>query len=121
VDTLIDPPRLTADPGGDARSGAPHPGAARLAIHYGVFTLSVLMAAAGLGLALPNITEDGLAAVAWIGLALFVVGTITTGWAAPRALRAVRRRWWLLVLPLLGVTSYFLTWAVSHADFSALS
>lgn len=90
------------------------PVAVRLVLAYGAFVVAVIVAAVGTGLALPHLSKGGLSLVAWFGLALLVGGLLATGWAAISALSGVRRRWWVLVLPLLLVTAYVAMWTVGQ-------
>jgi pimeloyl-ACP methyl ester carboxylesterase len=80
-----------------------------------MFTGAVIVTAAGLGLLLPHLGEEGLDTEAWIGLGLFVTGVVAIGYAGPGAMTVVRRRWWLLLLPLLLVISCIAMWTVGQA------
>ena len=107
------PPR----PGGTDKRRA---GTGRLVLLYAVFAVAITLVAAGLGLLLPHLSKQGMVAESWLGLGLVVAGLLVVGWSVPRALAGVRRRWWLLALPLILVTTYLALWTVGQGVAASL-
>lgn len=84
------------------------------------YLVSVVMLAAGLGLALPRFAKEDGGPVAWLGLLALVAGGASALWLAWRILRGSRRRWWLLTLPSLLVVAYLSLWTVAQGVVAGL-
>ncbi len=84
------------------------------------FAVAVTVAAAGLGLGVPHLGNDGLSPTTWSGLALACIGVVAAAWAARRLLSGVRRRWWVLWLPVVLVTTYLAIWTVGQGVAASL-
>ncbi len=76
--------------------------------------LGVAALAAGLGIALPRLSEEGPAPTAVVGVVLTAAGAVAAAVAAWHLLSGVRRRWWVLWLPVLLVTTYVGLWSVTQ-------
>ena len=114
--TLVHRPHPEVDSAAAAGGGGRRrAGAGRLVALCAVFVVAVTFVAAGIGLAIPHLSKEGLVPEAWLGLGLLALGVVAIGWAVPRAMFGVRRRWWLLLLPLLLVTTYVALWTVGQA------
>ena len=93
--TSADPTTTTTRRSGPShRPVAAHGRPGGLVLLYAVYALAIAVAAAGVGLAVPRLGEQGMVTGAWVGLGLVAGGLAVSGWAAWRALHAVRRRWW---------------------------
>ncbi len=90
------------------------------AARFAGFVLAVLTASTGLGLGIPHLYEEGLVPLTWLGLVLLAGGTAGAAWAATRLLSGVRRRWWVVWLPLLLVTAYVGVWSVGQGVAAGL-
>jgi pimeloyl-ACP methyl ester carboxylesterase len=106
----------------------PDPAAARrrdshaVLAHAAAFVLGVVTLSVGAGLGPRHAAKEGLVAATVVGFVLLGAGTALAGWAAVGVLRRLRRRWWLLAVPLMLVTTYLFLWTVGQAvvaDFPA--
>ena len=87
-----------------------HRGAWGLLVAFGLLAL-----AAGVGLGPRHYAEEGLTPVAVTGLVLLVVGVGLAAWGTFGVLARTRRRWWVLVLPLVLVATYLSLWTLGQA------
>jgi dienelactone hydrolase len=75
-----------------------------------VTTLSV-----GAGLGPRHAAKEGPVLGTVLGFALLGVGTVLALWAAGWLLRRLRRRWWLVAVPLMLLATYLSLWTVGQA------
>lgn len=87
-------------------------GAGRAVAASLVFLVGVLVLAVGAGLGPRHLAKEGATATAVLGLVLLGLGAVLALVAAVRLLRGMRRRWWLLAVPLLLVVTYLVVWPV---------
>lgn len=113
--TQIDPARQVETGGPHCSPAARHTGPGRSLLGYAAFALSVTVASVGAGLGVPRLSNEGMVTAAWLGLGLLVTGLALAAWSGWRLLTGVRRRWWLLLLPLLLATAYVAVWTVGQA------
>lgn len=85
-----------------------------------VFAGGVVVASAGLGLAVPHLRKEGVGAVGILGVLLLAVGCLAAVRAARGVLVRSRRRWWVLSIPLLLVTVYLGAWTVGQGVAAGL-
>jgi hypothetical protein len=76
----------------------------------GALVVGLVALAVGVGLGPRHAAKEGLGTTAMLGLALAAAGALAVVWAAVRILRAVRRRWWAALVPLLLVATYLTLW-----------
>ncbi len=84
------------------------------------FAVGLMLVAAGLGLALPHLTKEAGAVEGWLGAVLLVTGAWLLARSAHRLLRGVRRRWWVLLIPLMLLTTYLGVWTVGQGVAASL-
>jgi pimeloyl-ACP methyl ester carboxylesterase len=92
----------------------------RLLVAGAAFLFAVVTASAGLGLALPHLTKEGAGGIALFGIAALAAGGLVAAWCGWRILSGLRRRWWLLALPVLLITTYLALWTVGQGVAAAV-
>ena len=80
---------------------------------------AVVVLAAGVGLGVPHLGKDSGGLAAWVGVVLMVAGGAIAAGALWRLLRGLRKRWALLVVPLLVVVAYLGLWTVGQGVAAA--
>lgn len=83
------------------------------------FLLGTILLAVGVGLGPSHAGREGLTVATVVGLASLVVGLVLMVLTAWRLLASTRRRWWLLLVPLMLVTTYLALWTVGQAVFAS--
>jgi uncharacterized protein len=78
------------------------------------------MLAVGVGLGLPHLAKEGWGWTTVLGLSLVLLGLVAAVWSAWRVLTGLRRRWWVLTIPLLLVTTYLGLWTIGQGVAAAL-
>jgi pimeloyl-ACP methyl ester carboxylesterase len=79
----------------------------------------LLVLAVGVGLGPRHLAVEGLGPTAVLGLLLVVCGVAAVLWGSVRVLRATRRRWWVLTVPLVLVATYLSLWTLGQAVAAA--
>ncbi len=79
------------------------------------FVAGVVALSVGAGLGPRHAATEGLVAGTVVGFALLALGVALASWAAVGLLRRVRRRWWLVAVPLMLVVTYLSLWTVGQA------
>jgi uncharacterized protein len=80
-----------------------------------VLVAGLLLLAIGVGLGPRSWAKEGLGPPALIGFLLLATGLVVSVWAAVRILGSTRRRWWVLVIPLMLVATYLSLWTLGQA------
>jgi uncharacterized protein len=80
-----------------------------------VMVAGLLVLATGVGLGPRHWAKEGLGAPALLGFLLLATGLVVSVWAAVRILGSTRRRWWVLVIPLMLVATYLSLWTLGQA------
>lgn len=80
-----------------------------------VLLAGLVVLAVGVGLGPRHYAKEGLGVTALVGFVLLAAGLAAAVWASLRILGAVRRRWWVLVIPLLLVATYLSLWTLGQA------
>jgi len=91
----------------------------RTAAWWAIFVLACGVVAAGAGLGVRHLAVEGPSGAALVGLSILAVGVGLAAWAAVRAARAVRRRWWPLVIPAQLLVLALGLWTVGQATMAA--
>lgn len=94
---------------------ASHGAARRWTVRILVLVVGLVVLAVGVGLGPRHYAKEGLGVTALVGFALLTAGLVAAVWASLRILGAVRRRWWVLVIPLLLVATYLSLWTLGQA------
>lgn len=84
-----------------------------------VYVAAVVVLSACVGLAAPHLSKESGATLGWVAAVLGVAAVAVAAWAAWHLLGGVRRRWWLLALPLLLVAAYLGLWTVGQGVAAA--
>jgi len=92
----------------------------RILLAGAAFAVAVVVASAGLGLAVPHLRKEGAGVVGILGVLLLAVGAVAAVRAARQLLSRTRRRWWALSIPLLLVTVYVGAWTVGQGVAASL-
>jgi pimeloyl-ACP methyl ester carboxylesterase len=80
-----------------------------------VLVAGLAVLAVGVGLGPRHYAKEGLSVTALVGFVLLAAGLVAAVWASLRILGSVRRRWWVLVIPLLLVATYLSLWTLGQA------
>jgi pimeloyl-ACP methyl ester carboxylesterase len=75
----------------------------------------LLATAVGAGIGLPHAAKTGLSVATVAGLALLLVGLVLCGLGVRSVLRGMRRRYWILLVPLILVVGYVVVWSLGLA------
>lgn len=92
----------------------------RIPLAGAAFAAAVVVASAGLGLAVPHLRKEGAGVVGMLGVLLLAAGAMAAVRAARRVLGSTRRRWWALSIPVLLVTVYVGAWTVGQGVAASL-
>ena len=92
----------------------------RVLLVAAAFAGGAVAASAGLGLAVPHLRKEGAGVVGILGVLLLAAGALLAVRSARRLLPGSRRRWWVLTVPLLLVTTYLAAWTVGQGVAASL-
>ncbi len=74
-----------------------------------------MLLAVGVGTGPRHVAVEGVGLPGVLGLLLLLAGAVFALWAAVRLLGRTRRRWWLLIVPLLLLATYLAVWTLGQA------